>query len=95
MIHIKCDLSFCDKCPKYNSNDKELDDGPNASIIYSSVYDYQVRCETCGIIANGTNVCRICEENDDMKNFLIKRPTYVTIIYRVIIQWWSANTING
>ena len=33
-------------------------------------------CETHGILKYGPIVCRICEENDDVKNGIIKRPTH-------------------
>ena len=61
MIHIKFALDFCDVYPEYNNPDKELYDGPNASLIYFIVYAYQVRCATHGIIPNGPSLCRICE----------------------------------
>ena len=76
MIHIKCDLGFCDECPEYNIIDEEIDDGTNDSIINFSVYTYQGICTTYGIITNGLSVCILCEENDDIKNGLIKRPKY-------------------
>ena len=33
-------------------------------------------CIKHGIIKNGPSLCIICEENDDMKNSLIKWPIY-------------------
>ena len=44
-------------------------------MIRFSAYTYKGRCETHGIITNVSSVCRICEENDDMKSGRIKRPT--------------------
>ena len=76
MIRINCDLGFCDQFSEYNIPDEELDDGTNASLIHFSVYIYQERCATNGKNSNRPSVCKICEENDDIKNFLIKRPTY-------------------
>ena len=61
---------------EYNIPDEELDDGHNDSLKHFSVCTYQGRCETHGIIPNGPSVCRICEENDGIKNGLIKSPTY-------------------
>ena len=69
-------FEFCDEYTEYNITDEELDDRPNDSLIHFIVYIYQWRCETHGIIPNGPSVCRISEENDDIKNFLIKRPKY-------------------
>ena len=34
MIHINCALGFCYECPECNKPDKELDYGPNASMIH-------------------------------------------------------------
>ena len=76
MIHIKDDLVFCDECFEYNIPDEELYDGTNSSLIYFNVYSYQGICATHGIILNGPSVCRMCEENDDIKNGLINRPTH-------------------
>ena len=76
MIRIKCALGFCDECPEYNIPSEELDDGPNASIIHFSVYTYQGRCSIHGTIPNVPIVCILCEENYDIKNSPIKRPTY-------------------
>ena len=41
-----------------------------------SVFTYQGRCALHGIFPNVPRECIICEENDDIKNGLIKRPTY-------------------
>ena len=65
-----------------------------------SVYNYQGRCATLIIIPNGTSVCIICEESDNIKNGLIKRPKYEKKKYpykNVILYWlillgtWSTN----
>ena len=69
-------IIFCDECPEYNILDEELDGGPNASFVHFSVYTYHGRFVTRGIILNGPTLCIICEENDDIKNGLIKRQTY-------------------
>ena len=53
-MNINCSSGFYDKYPEYNIRDEELDDGLNASIIYSSVYTYQANCATYGIISNWT-----------------------------------------
>ena len=76
MIHIKCDLVFCDEFPDYNIPHEELCDGSNSTIIHFSVYTYQYICATHRIIPNGPSVCRLCEENDDINNCLTNRPTY-------------------
>ena len=34
VIYIKCALGFCYECPECNKPDKELDYGPNASMIH-------------------------------------------------------------
>ena len=52
---------FCDECTDYNITDDELDDGPNDSLTRFSVYTYQVRRATHGIIPNGPSVWIICE----------------------------------
>ena len=75
MIYIKCVLGFCVKCLDYIITNEELYDVPNASIIHFRVYTYQGRCATHGIISNGLSVCLLFEENDDINNVLIKRPT--------------------
>ena len=62
MINIKYVLVFCDECTEYNIPNEELDDDPNTSLIHFSVYTYQGRCETHGIIPNGITVCIMCEE---------------------------------
>ena len=69
-------IFFCDKNSGCNITEEELDDGPNASRINFSLFTYQVRCTTHNIIPNGPSVCRICEENDDINNGIIKRPIY-------------------
>ena len=79
IIHIKCDVGFCYECPEYNIIAEEIDDGPNDSIINFSVYTYKGRCTTHGIIKNGLSLCILCEENDDLKNGLVKRPKYEKI----------------
>ena len=56
IIHIKCDLFFCDEYPEYIIPNEGLDDGPNASITQFSVYTYQGRCATNGIFPNGPSV---------------------------------------
>ena len=61
MVHVRFDLSFCDEFPEYNVPSEELDDVPNASIIHFSVYTYQGRCETRGIVPNESSVCRSSE----------------------------------
>ena len=62
MIPIKFSLGFYDEFPEYNIPNKELDDGPNASIIHFSVYTYyQGRCATHGIIPNGPSVFISCK----------------------------------
>ena len=76
MIHIKCDLGFFVECPEYIIPDEVLYDGPNSLIIHFSVYTYQGRCSTHGIIPNRPSACILCEENGDINNGLIKRPTY-------------------
>ena len=76
MIHIKCDLCFCDKWDEYNIPDEKLNNGPNPSSINFNVYIYQVICATHGIVPNVRSVCRICEENDDIKNGILNNPTY-------------------
>ena len=69
-------MFFCDECSEYNITNEEQYDVSNSSIIHFSVYIYQGRCATHGIIPNAPSVCRLCEEDDDIKNGLIKRPTY-------------------
>ena len=76
MIHIKFDSSFCDEFLEYNITNEEIDYGPNALLIHFSVYTYQGRCETHVIVPNGPSACKICEENYDVNNGLIKMPTY-------------------
>ena len=75
MVHINCALDFCDYFPEYNIPDEELDYGPNDSMINFIVYTHQRRCATNGKILNGPSVRRSCEENDYIKNGLIKEPT--------------------
>ena len=41
-INMKCDLGFCDECPKYIITDEELDHGTNTPLILFSVYNFQV-----------------------------------------------------
>ena len=91
MIHIKCALSFCDIWVQYKIPDNELDDGPKASLFNFSVYTYQGICETHGINPNGPSLCRICEENNDKSNGVIKRPTYGNkkYLYKNIIFYWQ------
>ena len=76
IIHIKSDLVFCDECTDHIITDEELYGVPNYQLIYFSVYTYQVRCAKHGIITNGPNLCKLCEEIDDMKNSQNKRKTY-------------------
>ena len=76
MIHIKFDSSFCDEFLEYNIIDEEIYDGPNSLLIHFSVYTYQGRCETHVIVPNGPSAWKIREENYDVKNGLIKIPTY-------------------
>ena len=47
--------------PEYILPGEELHDGPHYSLIHSSVYNYQVRYATHGIIPNGPILCRIFE----------------------------------
>ena len=58
MINIKCTLGFCDEFNDYIITDEEQYDGPNDSIIHYSVYTYQGKCATHGIIPNGVSVCK-------------------------------------
>ena len=62
-------------------SDEELYDGLNAPLIHFSVYTYQGRGAKHVIITNGPNLCKTLETNDDIKNGLIKRPTYVNKKY--------------
>ena len=55
--------------------DEELDYVPNSSFIHFGIYTYQGICAKHSIIPNGPSLCRICEENDDIKNGIIKSPT--------------------
>ena len=66
---------FLNERPDYIFIDEELDYGPNYSLIHLSVYTYQVICATHGIIPYGPNLCRICEEIDNINNGIIKRQT--------------------
>ena len=60
---------------------------PNDSLINFSVYTYQGRCATHGIIPNGPNLCIIFEENDYIENSLIKRPKYVKKEHLTKMSW--------
>ena len=73
---MKYDLNFFDEFPKYMTPDEELDDVPNAPLVHFSVYTYQGRYAKHGIIPNGPTLCKLCEENYDIINGLIKSPTY-------------------
>ena len=77
MVNIKCDSSIFDEGPEHIIPDEEKNDGPYALLMHLSVYTYQGICATHGIIKNVTILCRICEDNDDIKNGLIKSPTYI------------------
>ena len=68
-------FGFLTSFPEYLITYGELYDGPNDSFVYFSVYTYQGRCTTHGIIPNGPIICRICEENDGMRNGILKRPS--------------------
>ena len=46
-------------------------------LFHFSVYTYQERCNKHGIIPNVKTLFTPCEANYDIKNSLIKRPTYV------------------
>ena len=70
-------MGFCDEWTNYIIPDEELDDEPNALLIYFSVYNSKRRCSTYGIIPNVPSLCRISEEDDAIKNDLINRPKYV------------------
>ena len=76
IINIKCALGFCNEFPDYNTPDEELDAGPNYSIIHVSIYNYQGRCATYGVIPNGPSVCILCKENGDINNGLIKKSLF-------------------
>ena len=54
-------------------SDEELGNVPNAPLINISVHTYQGRCEKNGIIPNEPTLCKLSEENSDIKNGLIKR----------------------
>ena len=77
IIKIKCDLGFCDECPKCIIPDEELDYVTNASFIHFSVYTYKGRFANHGITPNVPTLYKLCEENDDKNNGITKRPTYV------------------
>ena len=68
IFHMKRALDFCGECTEYIITDKELDDGPNAPLINFSVYTHQGRFEKHGTIINEPNLCKLCEENDDIKS---------------------------
>ena len=63
------------ECTKYIIPDEELYDGSNAPLINFIIYTYQGICAKHGIITNRLTLCKICEENDNINNGLIKRPT--------------------
>ena len=46
------------------------------SLTHFSVYTYQGRCATHGIITNAPGLWKICEENDDIKNIIFKSTAY-------------------
>ena len=60
LFHINCALVF-NECLDYNIPNEELDNIPNVSFVNFSVYAYQGRCATRGIIPSGPSVCIICE----------------------------------
>ena len=67
IINTKFDLDFCDECTKFIIPYEELYYVPNNPLLHFSVYTYQRRCAKHGIIPKGTTLCKICEENDDIK----------------------------
>ena len=76
IIHMKCALVFLYKFPNYIIHNEELYGEPNGPLICFSVYIHQVRCAKHGIFLNGSTLCKLCEENYDINNDLIKRPEY-------------------
>ena len=52
-------------------------------MIHFSVFTYQGRCATHGIITNGPSLYKIREYNDDINNGLFKSPTYVKKKYLI------------
>ena len=70
-----CFVFFYER-PDHNIPVGEIYYGPNASIIQFSVYNYQGRCETYVVTPNVPSVWILCEENNNINNGLIKRPTY-------------------
>ena len=73
---MKCALVFLYKFPNYIIHNEELYGEPNGPLICFSVYIHQVRCAKHGIFLNGSTLCKVCEENYDINNDLIKRPEY-------------------
>ena len=87
-------MCFCVKFPEYIIPDEELYDGQNAPLILLSVYTYQVICETDGIIRNVPTLWKPCEENDDIKNSITKRPTYANnkqLEKNAMFYWWISH----
>ena len=76
IIHMKCNLGFSDKYPKYIIPDKKLYDGPNYPLIHFSVYTYQGRWAKHGTIPNRPSLWKLCEEDYYINNVIINRPSY-------------------
>ena len=63
-------------------------------MIQFSVYNYWGICAKHGLIINGKNLCKICEANNDIKNGLIKSPTYGNNKHLTKMSWYISEFIK-
>ena len=67
---------FLNECPKYIIPDEEIYCGTNYPLICFTIYTYQGSCEKHDMIPNGPSLCKLCEDDYDINNGIVKRPTY-------------------